>query len=159
MTNPNYKEQFDKLTRAYIANEVNPNQGCACFVGNLLNKNWDWEYGRSISFSSEEKWKTRFKITKNDGQGLISMINALHIESNNFYTPDDIIIIENCFLKTYYRNGGSSEDDLSDGSVKEDALFIAFEKTLDRLKQIHQSKGEIVDEPPVFKKRNPSPVN
>lgn len=37
-----YKEQFDKLTRAYINDEVQPFENCACFVGNLLNKNAMW---------------------------------------------------------------------------------------------------------------------
>jgi hypothetical protein len=41
-----------------------------------------------------------------------------------------------------------------DNPKYEDALFKAFESTLEMLKGIHQAKGEIIEETPAFVKRN-----
>jgi len=121
-----YKEQFDKLTRAYISGEVIPKECKACFVGNLLNKTREWAVKRFLD-------KTKPLYTW-------SAYNAFDLDPEyNFYTMMEICLMENNFMRKYIGD--------------EDALFIAFESTLELLKQIHISKGEVIDEVPVFKKR------
>lgn len=39
METPTFKEQYNKIVNAYLKGELNPWDGCACFVGNLLNNN------------------------------------------------------------------------------------------------------------------------
>ena len=152
MNTPTYKEQFDKLTRAYIENRVDPFNDCACFVGNLLNGNEYW--------GCERTWKISGDIldsldsTYMSGTEVINKV--LEKESNSYYLPDEIIILERTFLKAFSRHGGKRKG--KDGWKGEDALFAAFEITLDLLKQIHQSKGEIIDETPVFQKRQLQPA-
>lgn len=122
-----FKQQFDKLTEAYIRGEVDAFDCKKCFVGNLLNGNGDWMDCRGdIGELTDEK-------------GLKTIIS---IEANGFYTPLEIIQLEERFM------------DLAPlpSRQHEDLLFEAFSKTLDLLKQIHESKGEIV-EPFEFVKR------
>ena len=138
MNTPTYKEQFDKLTRAYINNEVDPYRACACFVGNLLNRKGAWINCRSgFSTHLEGEW------------GIVhdaDAIKCINEESNGLYTPKEIVDLEYLFLKSF---GDSHCNDKS----PEDSLFIAFEATLDLLKKIHISKGEVIDETPIFTKR------
>src|SRR5258706_548549 len=39
---PTYKEQFDKVTEAYINGTLEPYRSCACFIGNMLGGS-DWD--------------------------------------------------------------------------------------------------------------------
>ncbi len=123
---PTFKEQFDKLTRAYIRDEVFPMSPCACFVGNLLNRNSDWSgvrHGWNQITNCESDYKRGF--------------NAINKESGGFYTPKEIILLESEFVV--------GVEDLRE-NYSEDQLFNAFAHTLELLKQIHISKGEQVDE-------------
>lgn len=137
-----FKEQFDKLTEAYIRGEVEPYQPCGCFIGNLLNRREEWihirkdfTYKTPCYFPGEKKsFEMAQCIIQEEGKGT--------------YTDQEIVELEYTFMMTYGINGGGF------GLVNEDALFKAFEVTLEQLKQIHESKGEIVDEF-VFQKRQP----
>ena len=135
---PTYKEQFDKLTRAYIEDRVNPMKGCACFIGNLLNERGDWEGGRSASMllSGEQD---AVKLLNTNSSLIVKVVME---EANGLYTPLEIVQMEILFVRTFKK-----------GKETEVALFMAFKKTLDLLKQIHQSKGEVIDETPKFTKR------
>ena len=149
MNTPTYKEQFDKLTRAYIEDRVNPFADCACFVGNLLNNNGRWGCERYWGTEGDilnALEKTRFSDTE-----IIRVV--LLDESASLYTPDEIILLERMFLRTFKDNGGSRDRDDDDKWDGEEALFVAFQATLDLLKQIHISKGEVIDETPKFSKR------
>ena len=137
---PTYQEQFNKLTEAYIRNKVNPYWGCARFVGNLLNNNGDWEIGRELKVSCQ---KPDYDYSIKSGNCISSVLKK---ECNNLYDAIDIFELEKKFLRSYNTS-------LAEGIDREDALFKAFEVTLDLLKQIHISKGEIIDQEPVFKKR------
>lgn len=142
-----YKNQFNKLTSAYIAGKVDPYSSCGCFVGNLLNNTRDWVSARSLDF----------KVTEDQTDKTISK-KCVDEESNNSYSLQEIYDLERIFLRTYKENNGdyyAFDSIRGTGATKqdEDALFIAFEKTLEYLKQLHISKGEVIDETPVFNKR------
>jgi len=153
---PTYKEQFDKLTRAYISGEVDPWDCQACFVGNLLNNVGRWSDCRigdidifmtgkgRIGFAS---WSNEYRFNKG--------VDTILEESSGLYTPQEIADIEAVFIKTIVDNGGRQyawKDEIVT-PTDEEALFVAFEATLEFLKQIHISKGEVIDETPVFQKR------
>ncbi len=156
-----YQQQWNKLTEAYIKNEIDPHNNCACFVGNLLGGSELWANCRNIDID---------KVTGNS-VAIISLLDAawmkrvLATEGYSFYTPMDVINLEDAFLNTYYQNGGKGTDTIdvdedededntySDSPINENALFAAFEKTLDLLKQIHIEKGDIIDEVKPFVKR------
>jgi hypothetical protein len=136
-----FKEQFDKLTEAYIRNEVNPYEPCGCFVGNLLNRHQDWV---TVRLSWASPIADRSLPFYEDGYKCIKK------ESDGTYTPQEITDLEFLFMMTYEINGGTSSQTKSE--KEEDALFIAFETTLDALKKLHEANGEKVDEF-TFKKR------
>lgn len=133
MNTPTYKEQFDKITRAYIANELNPLDGCACFIGNLLNGNSRWTFGRKFD------WGNDGLATVCNEKFLLSIVKK---EANGLYTAQEIVDLEENFLDKY-----------ACLLSREDALFHAMESTLEMLKQIHISKGEIVDPIPFAKRQ------
>lgn len=141
-----YSEQFNKLTTAYVAGKVDPYSACGCFVGNLLNNNREWIEARfGLGNIGDYDKKTMEKST-----------NCVRKESNGLYSLQEIYNLEKLFLETYSENKGDTQAFSSSETPTqqdEDALFIAFEKTLDALKELHISKGEVIDEVPVFKKR------
>lgn len=138
MNTPTYKEQFDKITRAYFNNELEPMNSCACFIGNLLNGRTVW---RLIRGFLELEIKNEFK----EPRDILTPIKAsdycltegekcIVSESAGLYSADDIIEMENNFLKLW-SNGGRTEQ----------SLFEAMDSTLDMLRKIHESKGEVID--------------
>jgi len=138
---PTYQEQFNKLTEAYISNKVDPYYGCGCFVGNLLNGKGNWELGREMLIWHRSK-EYGYQISP---KGLHHTLLVLQEECDSLYTPREIFELEKKFLRCY--------NSLKDQDGEEEALFKAFETTLDLLKEIHISKGEIIDTIPVFTKR------
>lgn len=132
-----FEKQFNKLTEAYIKNEIKPWDACACFVGNILNNTNTWSFGRVCTYPANNK---PYELVDN---GVI--YNEILLYAEGFYTPEEIVDLENCFLGniTYTKEGTE---------MYEESLFKAFEKTLDLLKEIHISKGEKI-EPFEFKKR------
>lgn len=142
-----FKEQFDKLTAAYIKGEVHPFQNCACFVGNLLNGQHAW--GATRTYSSNgiqarrcEQLPLYFLEYYKEG------LNCINTASDRTYTVKDIVRLENNFMRIITRNWSILEPH----TPSEDCLFEAFSSTLDLLKEIHESKGEVVD-PFEFTKR------
>lgn len=141
-----FKVQFDKLTKAYIEGKVNPYRECACFVGNLLNGTHEWRgirryrpYGNSI-----------LREDMNFILSFSSSIKSIDEQSDGMYSPREILKLENLFLHTLEKKITS---DLPFPAAYilvhpnyEEALFHAFCVTLDKLKEIHISKGENVEE-------------
>ncbi len=117
MKNPTFLEQYNKIVNAYLKNELNPMKPCGCFVGNLLNNSREW------SLSSIEE--------------------CVKKEANGFYTVEEIEKLEREFMF----------GDMNDGRwfsiqgkiLDEEALYKSMERTLLMLKEIHESKGEIVE--------------
>lgn len=139
-----FKQQFDKLTEAYIKNEVDPYEPCGCFVGNLLNKRTEWMDGRG-SVWTYENYFDELEIKQKGTRDYKTALNVIQAQAEGFYTVKEIFQLEGTFMSTYVKLCKCDD-------IDEDALFVAFEKTLELLKQIHESKGEQVDEY-VFQKR------
>ena len=145
-----FQEQFNKLTEAYIKFKIIPYKSCACFVGTLLD--------------GEALWQacTEYRLGEQCGKGSIRNSSyyytalGLRFIKTTDYTPQEIADLEACFLYNIKINGGNSnnfEDPSLITQKDEEALFIAFDKTLDLLKQIHISKGEVIPEFKTFYKR------
>lgn len=145
MKKPTYAEQWQKLTEAYVNDRVNAYEPCCCFVGNLLNGTDGWEACRKSSDGwGMEVYRHPFvSLTLFDDTTsmYVDGRESIELHSNGLYKPIDIIQLEQLFLRTY------------NTTKNEESLFKAFCVTLDLLKQIHISKGEVIDETPVFTKR------
>ncbi len=153
-----FKQQFDKLTEAYIRGEVNPFDHCACFVGNLLNGNSGWVRSAppAIKKMTCESLEDFTELLAEECKESVERI--VEIEAEGLYTPEEIFFIEKTFMDAFW-NGSlvKYQSVRREDQEYEDGLFEAFEKTLDLLKQIHESKGEVV-EPFEFVKRELVPV-
>jgi hypothetical protein len=141
-----YKQQFDRLTRAYINDEVDPYKGCACFIGNLLGKGFSWEVARE--FNGHGKSYVR---NIEEHPWAVDGINAIKEASEGMYTPDDIVRMENNFLyiiesqTNYLEKSVIFIEEIRTHPNYEEALFNAFSSTLDMLKEIHITLGEDVE--------------
>lgn len=127
---PTFEEQYQKIVSAYYKNELKPLVSCACFIGNLLNKKRDWT---SIRIAGDEGFKIR--PIKDDLYNY-SLVFIYEI-SGGLYTPEDIVRMENNFVTKCYP---SNEED----NLTEESLFHAMESTLEMLRKIHESTGEVV---------------
>lgn len=142
-----FKVQFDKLTRAYIEDKVDPYMPCACFIGNLLNGKGIWVSIRKYQpFGFSELLPTCYQPYTFANEGLKFVTKV----SEGTYSPKEIVILENLFLHTLEKNTVGRYMAFSESLTLahpkyEEALFKAFCVTLDKLKEIHESKGEIVD--------------
>jgi hypothetical protein len=142
-----FKTQYDKLSEAYIHNKVEPYYDCACFIGNLLGGRGSWSIIRRFNHRGKSELVCPSSSSYIYGEQFI-------IEgSDNTYTCEEILQMENLFLETLETStvGNIQVTCYNTDLVKEhpnyeDALFKAFCVTLDLLKQIHESKGEVVDE-------------
>jgi hypothetical protein len=141
-----FKTQFDKLTRAYMTTGIDPHNPCFCFVGNLLNNTEEWFDGRG--------WKPGII---NDDKYCVEIAECSIIkESKGLYSVREIVEIEAVFLNTYENTGGS---EIAYGwgnpcDQDEHALWIAFVKGIEKLKEIHESKGEVIESCPTLEMRN-----
>ncbi len=131
MKTPTFKEQYQKIVSAYYKNKLTPFDNCACFIGNMLNQNVDWQYIRDYG----PKGKS---IISRSIRCLNIGASAIKFESGNLYTTEEILILENNFMKVL--------DSFSWSPPPEDNLFNAMESTLLLLRQIHESKGEIIED-------------
>lgn len=158
-----FKQQFDKLTEAYIKDEVNPYDNCGCFVGNLLNKNEDWANCLTgLRSCGKGEVVIRSEIKNYFYLDMREYDDAVSLIVKEGYTPRQICMLENCFMHNITKHLDFNSLNINDVSScvkllnirpdKEDIIFNAFSKTLDLLKEIHESRGEIVDKIE-FKKR------
>lgn len=130
-----YKEMFDKLTEAYIKNEIRPYDNCGCFIGNMMNNTFEWAQCRDFDYKSKKN------IVELKNPKMLSLEINEHLKG--FYTPEEILSLEQCFMELlprYEVYGSWSREQ------KEESLFKAFEATLALLKQIHEAKGDVVEE-------------
>lgn len=157
MNTPTFKEQFDKLTEAYIRNEVNPWSPCQCWVGNLLNNQSGWIDGRWMLGKVKSPENIPAWIGIDDKAEIMRLVHnarsCVKEQSNGLYTLEEIVELEAIFMTGMEAFGASITIPKNPTPEYEEALFKAFEKTLDRLKEIHIAKGENIDESPVFTKR------
>ena len=138
MNTPTYKEQFDKITEAYIRGEIKPFNSTFCFCGTLAPeeysnegfKNWndhDGRFNQKKHFYSLEQYGDM-------EEALFSALGAYTGRMSSFIKP--------CLESDEY----------------EDVLFNGMCAALEVLKQIHISKGEVIDETPKFTKRELSKI-
>lgn len=129
-----FREAFDRITKAYYRNEIEPFNACGCFVGNLLNKNNGWVEGcgglGELRSDKLRVFKARLSVSDN---------------SDNTYSLEEIAELENVFMSHIRTISKNDEGD-------EAEIFQAMEAALLKLREIHESKGEII-EPLEFKKR------
>lgn len=133
MNKPTFKEQSEKIIQAYLKCEIYPLNPCACFVGNLLNNKKEWIEGRSASNCG--------MVNSNKIQQFVA-IACINQESNNLYTLQEILELEKNFMVG-----------CSIGGSYENAIFNAMISTLEMLKQIHISKGEVIEDEITLQKR------
>lgn len=133
-----YHEAYNKIIEAYFKDEIKPYSGKFCFCGTLAGFN---EYGGCEG--NYRGWPTKV------------------------YNDQELQMMENALLITIFNGVGGNlskfnpfEGDNSDDRIKtithpnyEDALFNGMCKALEVLKEIHRSRGENVDDVPVFTKR------
>lgn len=131
MRQPTFKEQFDKITTAYIKDELEPYQDCACFVGNLLNNTTTWAFCRRQVMTSG---KTYEQCKWNESL----LADTIQKEAGGFYTPEEILRLEGNFMQFLYN--------ATLGTSTEDIIFSAMDSTLDMLRKIHESKGEVIED-------------
>lgn len=125
-----YKEAYDKIIDAYFKDEIKPMDAEFCFCGTLNNNSSNWkvaDYGYSYR---------DFKM----------MESALLIRLSDFYIVN---INKGRDVEHSFWVGSVCET----GEEYENALFNGMCAALDVLKQIHLDRGEIIDEPIKFKKR------
>lgn len=137
---PTFKQQYDKIVGAYLRNELMPFYDCACFVGNLLNNNGDWFDARKTTDGTTFGSPIVCIIPDQYAINNRGALETIQKEGHGLYSIADICSIEQNFLRTYNKNKG------------EDGLFSAMESTLLILRQIHESKGEVVEDY-IFEKR------
>lgn len=130
---PTFQEQYNKITSAYYKDELKPMNGCACFVGNLLNNNGAWEGTRCYL---ENRLNDMELPRAKHGRYQIS------IESGGLYTPEDILLMEHNFLRKCFDTNLNMFR--QSGIATEERLFEAMVSTLELLRKLHESKGEVV---------------
>lgn len=135
MNKPTFKEQSEKIIQAYLKCEIYPGDACACFVGNLLNNKVEWIDGRhSFEYGKVEPHEYM----------RATAIKCINLESNSLYTLQDILKLEeNFMIRVSMKYAGSYED----------RLFNSMISTLEMLKQIHISKGEVIEDEITLQKR------
>lgn len=117
MKKPTFREQYDKIVGAYMRDELRPFEACSCFVGNLLGgADWAFVY-----------------LSKQERQGVESFIARA---SGGLYTPMQVLSMERLFMSHFYGLSG----------VNEDTLYSAMEATLQTLRDIHESNGEVIED-------------
>lgn len=144
---PTYKEQFDKLTRAYIEMKVDPFSCSGCFVGNLLNGNPEWNRAKKQIMIRDLDGHLRHV---NDEE-ISKALEAIDKESKGLYSPKEILIIEKIFMCNLLPSERWMRGNLTE--KMEDDLFKNFIKALEALKNLHIAKGEEIEEEFIFKKR------
>lgn len=150
---PTYAQQYDKLAQAYINCEVDPFVPCGCFCGNLLNKKPDWVIGRE-SYNFVNHTGDILNVVTCDTGRIVNSAVCVFEESEGLYDLTDILELERTFMATYMKGCGYTQVIQAKGEpINEDALFAAFEVTLEKLKELHIAKGEVIDETPAFVKR------
>ncbi len=136
-----YKQAYDRLTEAYIKDQIQPYNPEFCFCGTLNDSSPQW-FNSSCAEKQANKHNDGIHYS---GEELFAMenefLNHLHVKLNTAEKYDPFSLIRKGIVYTIYH------------PQYEQVLFEAFCKALDVLKQIHIDRGEVIDEVPEFKKR------
>jgi hypothetical protein len=137
-SNPTFERQYQKIVSAYYKETLNPFNDCGCFNGTLFDGKPDWAFARDIRVVNKTLHITAYK------NKYPSVESFLKEKANSFYSPLDIYNLEFAFLEKFKKFGTYTEDE----------LFNAMLSGLEKLREIHESKGEVVKDYN-FTKRKP----
>lgn len=148
MRKPTYKEQHDKVMRAYMTGALIPRRVDACFIGNLFHGASHWSEGRRITMTNRKlfgliKPKVRMRIDSHNSFSYGIATSVVDFYSGGLYTYEEVLALELRFM-TVWHCGGRSEE----------SLFQAMVETLDMLKELHEVKGEVIEATPITRKRH-----
>lgn len=155
---PTYEQQWQKITSAYLNKLLNPYIECACFIGNILSNRRDWSGCRRGEIESGEGYLYPTSPLYKRADLFIAK------QSNNLYTPNIIVTLENNFLKILHINtpGKVAEwyggKDVVRHPNYENALYEAMTSTLELLRQIHEAAGDETAKEITLQKRELQPA-
>lgn len=131
-----YTEAYNKIIDAYFKDEIRPMDMNFCFCGTLEGSGlWHWE---PKAYTMREFKKLEF--------ALLNPLNGIYTKL--FYATENDGATKSGFHWTWF-----DKQDPPNTKEYEDALFKGMCAALDVLKSIHESRGEIINEQPVFMKR------
>lgn len=134
MNKPTFRQSYDKIVSAYMSCTLEPYNSCACFIGNMLNNNPDWEECRVLKGAVL-------------GNGVVKPSYYFSMSDLMGYTPEEIVRLENNFLNTLQGNVRRTIFSRIN-NISEQALFEAMQSTLLLLKEIHEAAGEVITDDP-----------
>ncbi len=134
-----YNEAYDKIITAYFRDEIKPYNGQFCFCGTLAG--FDKRDNGTYNGWFIDKYSGHDLQKMEDGL-LLTIYNVVGGNSGSKYNPFGEAISDLDRLKTLAH------------PKYEDALFAGMCAALEVLKEIHRSRGEDVDNVPVFTKRS-----
>lgn len=165
---PSYQQQFDKITKAYMNDKLEPRKTDCCFVGNLLDGYRDWVNLR-LCYKNGMLKKAYMYNYKIDCHEHFTEIHDFYQSTwANHYSIDEIIELEQTFFNYLFPFGFDEVIDtekelkLKDKKIVEylkipieeyeKRLYLAMEVALKKLKEIHEKYGEVIEKSS-FKKR------
>jgi hypothetical protein len=125
-----YSEAYDKIIQAYFKDEIKPANATFCFCGTLSGgSGWKQEFEEIVEPYTYNEYGKMEKALFSAWPNIIQISpghvpSALHVINRSRRLPDF-----------------------------EDKLFEGMCAALEVLKQIHISRGEVIDETPSFTKR------
>lgn len=125
-----YKQAYDKIIDAYFKDEIKPLHPCFCFCGTLCDGEIGW-CRSPLDNHYDYKNYTGYEYVRLEK----ALIHTMRI------IRDEVA----CFNLLYMEK--------TNPVAYEHALFDGMCAALDVLKQIHIERGEVIDEVPVFTKR------
>jgi|SRR6476620_1568213 len=124
-----YNEAYNKIINAYFKDEIVPLDGNFCFCGTLCDNTSDW-LGLFHNYPSHGYTGRDFDRMEE------ALFNGIRVTAK----VDSVNVLS--------RRAG----------IYEDALFAGMCAALEVLKQIHEQRGEKIDETPAFTKRQLQPA-
>lgn len=119
-TGISYETQWNKITSAYVNNQLTILDACACFIGNLLNNNSAWDSARAM-----------WGVCTTDKGYIQQALKCIEKEAGGIYTIQQILDMEKlCYIT--WQEGGKTEE----------SLYEAMVSTLEMLRKLHENMGD-----------------
>lgn len=139
MNTPTYEQQWQKITEAYMRDEIKPYNSTFCFCGTLCDKSSKW-YGDVMTYHHSQNGYEGNDFVKMETALLTVINNRLKLSLfSNFIDVDGII-------KRYFEHPDY-----------ESALFLGMTEALEVLRQIHAERCDVtaIEIPLVKRSLNP----
>lgn len=154
MNTPTFQQQYDKIIQAYFRDEIKPMDEKFCFCGTLADGRRSWNNNHA-----EGEFAYSHNYTYREYKAMeLPLLNTVFMETigRTWMDEDGEFTISPI---TGRRGVAEREEStINDHPNYEDALFNGMCAALEVLKEIHRSRGENVDDVPVFEKRKLSKV-